>query len=134
MRVRRFSQHELRDLYAMSEFLVMPLFEVEFQAGVTAILEGMAMEKAVVCSKTAGQTDIVVDHENGLYVPPEDANALHDAINYLLQHPAEAAKMGKNGRSLIENEMNLKNYVERLNGYINQYRKIPQNNEPATAD
>ena len=118
--VRRFSQYELRDVYAMSDFVVMPLYEVNFQAGVTAILEGMAMEKAIVCSKTAGQTDIIVDHENGLYVPPEDAVALRDAIQYLLQNPAEAARMGKNGRSLIENKMSLKKYVERLKIYVDE--------------
>lgn len=116
--VRRFSQYELRDVYAMSDFVVMPLFAVNFQAGVTAILEGMAMEKAIVCSKTAGQTDIIVDHENGLYVPPEDAAALREAIQYLLQNPDEAARMGKNGRSLIENKMSLKKYVERLKVYV----------------
>lgn len=134
VRVRRFSQHELRDLYAMSEFVVMPLFEVNFQAGVTAILEGMAMGKAIVCSKTAGQRDVIVDHENGLYVPPEDAKALHEAINYLLQNPDEAERMGKNGRSLIEDYMSLKNYVERLNEYVCQYRKTPANNEPVTTE
>lgn len=123
VRVRRFSQHELRDLYAMSEFLVMSLFEVEFQAGVTAILEGMSMGKAVVCSKTTGQTDIIVDHENGLYVPPEDSEALHEAISYLLAHPDDAERMGMNGRLLIENEMSLKRYVDRLNEYVCQYRK-----------
>jgi glycosyltransferase involved in cell wall biosynthesis len=134
VRVRRFSQHELRDLYTMSEFVVMPLFEVNFQAGVTAILEGMAMGKAIVCSKTAGQTDVIIDQENGLYVPPEDAEALHAAIKYLLEHPDEADRMGKNGRSLIENEMSLKKYVERLNVYVCQYRKSPVRREPEVID
>jgi glycosyltransferase involved in cell wall biosynthesis len=114
----------------MSEFEVMPLFEVNFQAGVTAILEGMAMEKAIICSKTAGQTDIIVDHENGLYVPPGDVKALHEAIKYLLDHPDEAARMGKNGRSLIENEMSLKKYVKRLNQYVCQYRTPSSKSEP----
>jgi glycosyltransferase involved in cell wall biosynthesis len=123
VRVRRFSQYELRDLYAMSEFVVMPLFEVNFQAGVTAILEGMAMEKAIVCSRTAGQTDVIIDQENGLYVPPEDAKALHEAVKYLLDNPDGAKRMGKNGRSLIENQMSLKKYVERLNKYVSKYRR-----------
>lgn len=123
VRVRRFTQHELRDVYAMSEFLVMPLFENNFQAGVTAILEALSMSKPVVCSKTTGQTDIIVDHENGLYATPENAADLRKAITYLLDNPDEAARMGKNGRSLIENEMSLKRYVERLDVYVNQYRK-----------
>ena len=43
--VRRFTQHELREVYAASDFVVMPLYHVEFQAGVTALLEAMAMKK-----------------------------------------------------------------------------------------
>ncbi len=116
--VRRFTQFELRDVYALSEFVVMPLYNVAFQAGVTAILEGMAMKKAIVCSRTPGQTDIIVDQVNGLYVPSEEAAALREAIQFLLANPDEAKRMGENGRSLIEQEMNLKHYVERLNAYV----------------
>ena len=63
--VRRFTQFELRDLYARSAFMAMPLYNVNFQAGVTALLEAMAMGKAVVCSSTPGQTDVVVEGETG---------------------------------------------------------------------
>jgi hypothetical protein len=37
-----------------------PLLDVPFQAGVTTILEAMAMEKTVICSRTLGQTDVHV--------------------------------------------------------------------------
>ena len=116
--VRRFTQFELRDLYAMSAFMVMPLYDVNFQAGVTALLEAMAMSKAVVCSHTPGQTDVVVERETGLYVPPEDATALREAIVRLLDRPDEAARMGRNGRSRIERSMSLSHYATRLNKFV----------------
>jgi glycosyltransferase involved in cell wall biosynthesis len=116
--VRRFNQYELRQVYADSRFLVMPLYSVNFQAGVTAILEAMAMGKAVICSQTPGQTDVVVHEKTGLYVPPGDAGALRAAIQYLLDHPDEAERMGQAGRRRIEEEMNLDHYVARLRGYI----------------
>ncbi len=87
--VRRFSQFELRQLYADSRLLVMPLEDVEFQAGITAILEAMAMERAVVCSRISGQTDAVIEGETGAYVPPGDPAALRATIDRLLQHPEE---------------------------------------------
>lgn len=118
--VRRFTQFELRDLYALSAFMVMPLFNVEFQAGVTALLEAMALEKAIICSATPGQTDVVVAGETGLYVPPEDAVALRQAIVKLLDAPDEAARMGRNGRQRIIDYMSLERYVERLNHYVQQ--------------
>lgn len=118
--VRRFTQFELRDLYAMSAFFVMPLFNVNFQAGVTALLEAMALEKAIICSQTPGQTDVVVEGETGLYVPPEDAAALRAAIVHLLENPQEAERMGHNGRKRIVNYMSLERYVERLNQIVQQ--------------
>jgi glycosyltransferase involved in cell wall biosynthesis len=112
--VRRFTQYELRELYAASRFVVMPLYDVNFQAGVTTLLEAMAMEKAVICSRTRGQTDVVVENETGIYVPPGDPQALRAAILDLLHHPEKAERMGKCGRERILREMSLKCYVERL--------------------
>jgi glycosyltransferase involved in cell wall biosynthesis len=117
--VQRFSQYELRDVYAASRFVVMPLYPVNFQAGVTAILEAMAMGKAVICTRTPGQTDVVIEGETGLYVPPGDPAALRGAIQYLLDHPAEAERMGDNGRRRVQTEMSLDCYVERLGRFVN---------------
>ena len=118
--VRRFTQFELRDLYAMSAFMAMPLYNVDFQAGVTALLEAMAMGKAVICSRTPGQTDVVVEGETGIYVPPQDVAALREAIVRLLEQPGEAERMGRNGRARIEQSMSLANYVVRLNKIVQQ--------------
>jgi glycosyltransferase involved in cell wall biosynthesis len=115
--VSRFSQYELRSLYSASQFLVMPLFEVNFQAGVTAILEAMAMEKAVICSRTPGQTDVIVEGKTGLYVPPENSQSLRSAILYLLKNPEKAQEYGKNGRQRILEEMSLECYIQRLKQY-----------------
>lgn len=112
--VRRFSQFELRQLYADSAFVVMPLHSVNFQAGVTAILEAMAMGRAVICTRTPGQTDIIVDGETGLYVPPGDPNALRATIVQLLADPERARRMGEAARRQVERELNLDCYVERL--------------------
>ena len=120
--VKRFSQWELRKLYEKSEFFVMPLLENDFQAGITAMLEAMSMEKAQICTQTRGQIDVVVDQENGLYVNPNDSVALKNAILYLLNNPEKAQKMGKKGRQLIDEYMNIDLYVKRLNSFILQRR------------
>jgi glycosyltransferase involved in cell wall biosynthesis len=116
--VRRFSQLELRQVYGDSRFVVMPLHNVNYQAGVTAILEAMAMCRAVICSRTPGQTDVLVDGQTGLYVPPGDPTALRSAIQRLLAHPEDAERMGRAGRRLVEREMSLDGYVRRLRRYV----------------
>ena len=120
--VRRFSQYELRSLYARSSFVVMPLFPVDFQAGVTTLLEAMAMEKAVICTRTPGQTDVVIGGETGLYVEPGDPDGLRAAIERLLDNREEAQEMGRKGRRRVEQEMSLERYVSRL---IEDIERIP---------
>ena len=118
--VRKFTQYELRQLYADSCFMVMPLEDVKFQAGVTAILECLAMGKAVICSRVPGQTDVVVEGENGRYVPPGDPSTLATEIRRLLSRPEEAVRLGANGRKLVECQMNLDLYVQRLADFLHE--------------
>jgi glycosyltransferase involved in cell wall biosynthesis len=101
----------LRRLYARARFVVVPLHDVDFDAGVTTITEAMAMGKAVIVTRTRGQVDIVRDGENGLYVPPGDVGALRAAITRLLDDPAEADRMGRAGRALVESRHTLDGWV-----------------------
>jgi glycosyltransferase involved in cell wall biosynthesis len=118
--VRRFSQYELRAVYQASTFMVMPLYPVDFQAGVTAILEAMSMEKPVICTRTPGQTDVVVEGETGFYVPPSDSAALRTAILSLLDDPESVRRMGQNGRKRVVESMNLVHYTQRLQRYVEE--------------
>ena len=111
---RAYSYRELRDLYASSRFVVVPLYENDFQAGVTTILEAMAMGKAVIASRTAGQRDVIDEGINGLYVPPGDVTALRDAIQGLMSQPETAARLGANARQTITTRMSLALWVQRV--------------------
>lgn len=131
----------LRDLYAAARFAVVPLRDVENQAGVTTLLEALAMGKAVIVTATRGQRDLVrgrlwsasgptatmlgdpralgaagplAEAETGIYVPPGDAGALRAAIAYLLAHPEHAQNLGRAGRALVERWMTLERYIGAL--------------------
>jgi glycosyltransferase involved in cell wall biosynthesis len=114
VRLNHLDQSELRDLYSRSRFAIIPLKNVEFDAGVTAITEAMAMGKAVIVSRTKGQIDIVQEGVQGIFVTPEDPVALRSAIEYLMAHPEEAERMGRAGRTLVERCHTLDAYVDRL--------------------
>ena len=74
---RGYDLFELRQLYADAAFVVVPLEETDFQAGITTILEAMAMGKAVVCTPDApARPTSSIDGDNGIYVPPGDPDAL----------------------------------------------------------
>lgn len=93
---------ELRDLYARSRFVVVPLLPSDTDNGVTVILEAMAMGKAVICSRTRGQVDVIQEGVTGLYVPIGDASALRAAILSLWNDPQRAQQMGQNARAYVE--------------------------------
>jgi len=105
--VRRHEYDELRALYSQSNLVVVPLLETDFQAGITTILEAMAMARPVIVTRTTGQTDVVTDGETGLYVPPGDVNALRGAISRVLAEPDFAARLGANARKWLENNATL---------------------------
>ena len=118
VRVCKLSLFELRQLYADAAFVVVPLRPSLFQAGVTTILEAMAMAKAVICTRTAGQTDVIVEGQTGLYVPPGDADALRAAIVRLLADREEAERLGASGREWVRANADVATYADRLTGWM----------------
>jgi glycosyltransferase involved in cell wall biosynthesis len=115
---RGYNYRELRDLYASSRFVVVPLYETDFQAGVTTILEAMAMGKAVIASKTRGQREVIEDGSTGIYVPPGDVAALRQAIENLLASPEKAAAIGANARQAVVARMSLDIWADRIAAVI----------------
>ncbi len=105
---------ELRELYRRSRIVVVPLHDVDTNCGVTTVTEAMAMGRAVVLTRTKGQSDVITDGEEGVYVPPGDVTAMRSAIADLLAHPDDAHRMGRAGRALVESRHTMDAFVERL--------------------
>jgi glycosyltransferase involved in cell wall biosynthesis len=130
--VASYNYRDLRDLYAASSFVAVPLFDVDFQAGITLILEAMAMRRAVIVTRTAGQAGAVrgplwtenmdswpqegpaIGESTGIYVPPADARALRAAAQYLLRNPGVARELGENGRRTVEADYRVDQFAERF--------------------
>lgn len=111
---KRYEYGALRDLYAESAFVVVPLYETDFQAGVTTLLEAMAMGKAVIVTQTSGQTDVVSEGETGLTVKPGDVAGWQSAIGRLEADPALRERLGRNARQWIEQNATLERWVKCL--------------------
>jgi glycosyltransferase involved in cell wall biosynthesis len=114
VRVGAYNLFDLRHLYAGAAFVVVPLEETDFQAGITTILEAMSMGRAVVCSRTQGQSDTIIDGATGIYVPPGDSAALAAAIQRLLADPELAARMGAAGRQWAIDHADVEAYADQL--------------------
>ena len=76
-----------------------------------AIMEAMAMKKAVVTTAVGGIPEVVEPNRSGIFVPPNDSKALAQAITFLLTNPDVAAKMGQNAYERIEQFFSLDTVV-----------------------
>jgi glycosyltransferase involved in cell wall biosynthesis len=59
----------------------------------TVAMEAMATGRPIIASRIGGLTDIIVDGETGLLVPPGDPQALREAIERLLDDPDRRERM-----------------------------------------
>jgi len=69
-----------------------------------AVVEAMAMARAVVASDLPGVRELVVDGVNGLLFPPKDERALAEIIVRLIREPQLARAMGRNAVDRFLNE------------------------------
>ncbi len=108
--IERMTETELRELYARSRFVVVPILPSETNNGITVILEAMAMGKPVICSRTRGQADVIQDGVTGLFVPVGDPAALRAAMVSLWSDPERAQAMGRRARAYIEKHHTLEKF------------------------
>jgi glycosyltransferase involved in cell wall biosynthesis len=86
----------------------------------TVFMEALATGRPVVSCAVSGVPELVRDGQTGLIVPPDDAAALADAIARLAGDPALRARLGTQGRALVERQhdqdRNARRVVELLAG------------------
>jgi glycosyltransferase involved in cell wall biosynthesis len=114
-----FADHlTLRDCYEQAAVVVVPLLPNDFQAGVTTLLEAMAMGKAVVVTATEGQRDVVEPGVTGLTVPPGDSKVLRETVESLLANPGERRRLGDNARAAVEEMFTVDAYASSLAAHV----------------
>lgn len=107
------SYQNLRQLYAESAVVVVPL-ERPMLSGVTVALEGMAMGKPVILTHSPYVEEFIRDGENGFFVPHGDVDALRAKIQYVLDHPEVAARVGARAREWVLERYTVDSYVKRI--------------------
>jgi colanic acid/amylovoran biosynthesis glycosyltransferase len=70
----------------------------------TVFMEAMASGRPVVSCAVSGVPELVRDGETGLIVPPDDPDALADAVTRLAADGALRARLAPAGRALVERQ------------------------------
>lgn len=93
---------EVAQLFRRARVVVLPYVEAS-QSGVLAI--AFAFGKATVVTRVGGLPEAVGEGTAGLIVPPNDPEALAEALLRLWQDPSLRARLGEAGSALIEHSI-----------------------------
>lgn len=98
-----------------------------------ALMEAMACQLPVIASDLSGIPELVRDGETGYLIPPADPTAIARALQYLYDHPQEAAGTARAGRLLVESGYDLTANVNDLVTFFEQaiQRADEQPEQPA---
>lgn len=78
-----------------------------FEGFPNAVVEAMALSKAVVGSDVGGIQELVDHDRTGFLVPVANSKALANALADLMDHPEKCESMGAEGRKKVERELDI---------------------------
>ncbi|RAJ97567.1 glycosyltransferase involved in cell wall biosynthesis [Larkinella arboricola] len=87
----------------------------------TKMFEYMALGLPVITANFQLYRDVVEKHQCGFCIDPTDPRVFADRMRYLIEHPQEAAEMGRRGRRATELDYNWQTEGKKL---LNLYRKV----------
>jgi len=115
------SSDKLPDIYNSADIVVVPSIDQEALALVN--IEAMACGLPVIASKIGGMPEAIIDNKTGILVEPNNANALADAIEFLIDNESIRKRMGKSGRKRVEKyftwDIHTKKLIDIFNYVIN---------------
>jgi glycosyltransferase involved in cell wall biosynthesis len=79
-----------------------------------SVIEAMAYRLPCIVTNIAGHNEVVSHGDNGLLVTPGSAEALAEAIEYLIVHREERKRMGTNGRGRVEGLFSADNTIAKI--------------------
>jgi len=116
-----FSPEEYVEALAKAYLVVIPLDTrsgINTAMGTSSLVEAMAMGKAVIATRTPTTESYIEHGVNGLLVPPQDPQALQDAILTLLREPERRAELGAAARAFAVAECSADRFAVALAAYL----------------
>ena len=111
----------LKEWYAQCSGVCIPLSgDADDTCGYTNMLEGMAMRKPVIMTRS-GCLHIEPSSRNfGILVEPRDSQGWSDAMNRILNDSNYARTCGENGKKIAEEEFSIERFNRDVVSFINE--------------
>jgi glycosyltransferase involved in cell wall biosynthesis len=121
------AKEEVRDFYAMADVCLVPLRDIPlFDTFIPSkMFEMMSMARPIVAS-VRGEAAAILDQSGGaIVVPPEDSEAIADAVLRLAAAPSLSESMGMRGREFVAARYSRRSladsYLHVLNDAVRSY-------------
>lgn len=101
---------EYLELLKRARFVVIPLRKTFRSVGASAILEAMALGKAIITPKVSGTIDYIRTGIDGLFYEPGNSSDLKSKILKLSNDSDLRKKIGKAGQALVKKGFNKQSY------------------------
>lgn len=129
---RQFDAAGLRDCYTWTGFTpnvrgylarasIFVLPSLYFEGVPTSILEAMMEGVPVIATNISGVSELVIDGETGLLVPPGDADALTEKLHMLLTSTDLQQQLCQRARNHVEQYHSMQTMVD---GHMNVFRQV----------
>ncbi len=112
------SREDIPELLSVLDVFLLPSTWEGFPK---SILEAMAMQKPVVASNVGGIPEIVEHQKTGIIIPPQDSNALTEAVIELLHSPERASQMGQFGYQRVKEHFSIDSVVKHTEAVYDQF-------------
>lgn len=103
--------------YALMDIFVLPSF---YEGLANVLLEAMAMKISVVATAVGGNSDVILNGENGFLVPPGDSQQMASALSQLIRDSNLRDRIGTNNRRKVEEHFSWTTTVEKIERIYNE--------------
>ena len=112
------SQSDVRPWLAASDALVFPSYREGFP---NVVIEAGALDLPSIVTDINGSREIIVHGQNGIIVPPRNAQALLQAMTHFVQNPQATQAMAQKARQMIASRFE-KSFVQKC--LFDYYKQI----------
>jgi L-malate glycosyltransferase len=109
---------DIPEILRALDIVLVPSWEEPFGM---VVIESMAMELPVIATEIGGATEVVTPPKDGLLLPPRQPDVWAEAIERLVERPAERESMGRAARERVAEFLSVEMFVDRV---LADYREV----------
>lgn len=108
--------------YQQSEVFILPnrTIDNDIEGFGMVLVEAQACGKPVIAGDSGGTKETMLLNESGYVIDCTDAQLISNTVARLLADPVHSAKMGQNGRTHVESELDWRAHVIKASALFNQ--------------